>query len=375
MLHNTEARKLSSFLTTEFSRLSPRGAKEISEKAGLSESSKPHTLGPDKVQLLYDTMQGSSFMAPPTDCLSPIGDHLIRKGLRKEIDSKFAYTVTREPSVFRGTPFQVEAGVVYGGELEAAGPVKILRFANRVPLLYQQGGCAITHAIEEMNWRPYGLEQKGGKGIPSGPAMILVHVASTNVPFTSESKEAVADVDEILSETTLALQACARRVRSHINKRQKLHKVSEKYSIVREILPEIARKSSEIVGQPQPPLDAVITKIMNIMVIDSGIHFRSGGSGDGSDNITEVTIKVQNYTVKPRKFKLIVKIPHALIQGVYPGTYRMKNEIIEWDVGPIAPAKSEHLGFSIAGIEKDDYEEVEVYYSGLHGEVIGADPA
>lgn len=275
MLHNTEARKLSSFLTVEFSRISPRGAKEIMENAGTPESRKPQSLGPEEVQKLYDVFQSMNFMAPPTDCLSPIGDVLIRKGLRKEIDSKFAYTVTREPSVFRGTPFQIEAGIVYGGELEVGGPVKILRFANRVPLLYQQGGCAITHAIEGINWRPYGLEQKGGRGIPSGPAMILVHVASTNVPFTSESKEAVADVDEIIDEITRALQALGRRVKSHINKKQKLHKVSEKYSIVREILPEIARKSSGMVGKPVPPLDPVITKIMNIVVIDSGIDRKS----------------------------------------------------------------------------------------------------
>jgi DNA topoisomerase-6 subunit B len=373
MLHNTEARKLGSFLTTEFSRISPRGAKEIIEGTGIDESRKPQSMNPEEIQNLYEAFQRTNFMAPPTDCLSPIGDHLIRKGLRKEIDSKFAFTITREPSVFRGTPFQIEAGIVYGGELEAGGPVKILRFANRVPLLYQQGGCAITHAIEETNWRPYGLEQKGGKGIPSGPAMILVHVASTNVPFTSESKEAVADVTEILDEITRALQALGRRVKSHINKRQKLHKVSEKYSIVREILPDIAKKSSAIVGKPQPSLDGVITKIMNIFVIDSGIHYTEK-TKEGAESKTEVTIKAQNYTSKARKFKLLVKVPQALIQGIYPETYKLKGETIEWDVGPIPPAKFEHLGFTIIGLEKDDYDEVEVYYSNLHGEVIGADP-
>ena len=374
MLHNTEARKMSSFLTTEFSRISPRGAKELLETSLIKEEKKPHLLSPEEIQKLYEAFQGTNFMSPPTDCLSPIGDNLIRKGLRKEIDSKFAYTVTREPSVFRGTPFQVEAGIVYGGEIEAGGPVKILRFANRVPLLYQQGGCAITHAIENINWRPYGLEQKGGKGIPYGPAMILVHVASTNVPFTSESKEAVADVDEIIDEISRALQALGRRVKSHINKRQKLQKVSEKYSIVREILPEIAKKSSSIMGKPIPPLDPVITKIMNIMVIDSGIHFTEGKQKEGTDSVTEVTLKAQNYTGKPRKFKIAVKVPQALIQGIYPDSYRMKGDVIEWDIGPIPPAKFEHLGFSIIGLDKDDYDEVEVFYSNLPGEVIGADP-
>jgi DNA topoisomerase-6 subunit B len=313
-------------------------------------------------------------MAPPTDCLSPIGDILIRKGLRKEIDSKFAYTVTREPRVFRGTPFQVEAGIVYGGDLPSGDSVKILRFANRVPLLYQQGGCAITHAIERINWRPYGLEQRGGKGIPVGPAAILVHLASTNAPFTSESKEAIADVDEILDEIARALMDCGRRVRAHINKKNKLKKVSEKYDIIRDILPEISKKSSQMLKLPEPPLDPVITKIKNVHVIDSGVVYHERGEGDNKEKVTEVTIKYQNYTQKERSMKLHVKVPNALVQGVYPETYTLKKGLIEWDVGPVAPARSQRLGFSLLGLDKDDYDEVEIYYSKLPGEVIGADP-
>ncbi|MGA1872258.1 MAG: DNA topoisomerase VI subunit B [Thermoplasmatota archaeon] len=374
MLQYTEARKMTSFLTNEFTRISPRGARDILDKAQIKEGSNPKRMNLDSVQFLYNTMQDMKFMAPPTDCLSPIGDRLIRKGLRKEIDSKFAYTVTRDPKVFRGTPFQIEAGIVYGGELPPGDQVQILRFANRVPLLYQQGGCAMTHAVERINWRPYGLEQRGGKGIPAGPAVILIHIASTNVPFTSESKEAVADVDEIIDECTRALMDCGRRVKSHINKKKKLKKVSEKYTLIKEILPEIARKSSDILKRPQLPLDDVITKIMNVHVIDSGIHYHEVGKGEDKQQHTEVTIRVQNYTQKERKFKLTVKVPDTLVQGVYPESYRMKHGVIEWDVGPLPPARSMHLGFTLVGLDKDEYEEVEVFYSRLPGEVIGADP-
>lgn len=374
MLKYTEARKMTSFLTNEFVRVSPRGARDVLDTARIQEHRNPKRLNLDDIQGLFDTIQGTKFMSPPTDCLSPIGDMLIRKGLRKEIDSKFAYTVTRDPCVFRGTPFQVEAGIVYGGDLPSGDSVRILRFANRVPLLYQQGGCALTHAIERINWRPYGLEQRGGKGIPVGPAVILIHIASTNVPFTSESKEAVADVDEILDEMARALMDCGRRVRSHINKKKKLKKVSEKYDIIREILPEISRKSSSIVGKPEPPLDPIITKIMNVHVFDSGVVFHETGDGDNREKITEVTIKYQNYTQKDRRFKVHVKVPDALIQGIYPENHSMKKGLIEWDVGPVDPARSQRMGFSILGLDKDDYDDVEVYYSKLPGEVIGADP-
>ncbi|MFO8050586.1 MAG: DNA topoisomerase VI subunit B [Thermoplasmatota archaeon] len=374
MLKYAEERKLTSFLTNQFTRVSPRGARELISNAGLAERSSPKRLKLDNIQTLYSEMQKMKFMAPPTDCLSPIGDNLVRKGLRKEIDSKFAYTVTRSPSVFRGTPFQIEAGIVYGGELPPGDTVQILRFANRVPLLYQQGGCAIAHAIERINWRPYGLEQKGGKGIPSGPAVILVHIASTNVPFTSESKEAVADVDEILDEVSRALMDCGRRVKSHINKKKKLKKVSEKYSIIKEILPDIAKKSAELTKRPPVNLDPVITKIMNVHVVDSGIVFRETGKGQDKQKQTEVTLKVQNYTQKERKFKLIVKVPDALVQGIYPEKHKLKKGLIEWEVGPLEPARSVRLGFTLLGLDKHDYEEVEVYYSKLPGEVIGADP-
>jgi len=374
MLHYTESRRITSFLTSEFSRISPRGAKEILERSQIGDKKNPKRMNIEEIQTLYNMFQEMKFMSPPTDCLSPIGDVLIRKGLRKEIDSKFAYTVTRDPKVFRGTPFQVEAGIIYGGELSPGEQVKILRFANRVPLLYQQGGCVITHAVERINWRPYGLEQRGGKGIPVGPATILVHIASTNVPFTSESKEAIADVDEILDEVALALMECGRKVRSHINKKVKLKKISEKYSIIKEILPEIAKKSAEITRRPRPQLEGVITKIMNVTVIDSGLNYREEGSGDSKQKITEVAIRVQNYTTRDKRFKLVAKVPDALLQGIYPDRHRIRENLIEWDVGPIPPAKSLRLGFTMVGLEKDDVDEVELFHSNLTGEVIGADP-
>src|SRR5665647_3447075 len=147
--------------------------------------------------------------APSTECLSPITEELIRKGLEKEYDVDFIATTTRDASVHTGNPFIVEAGIAYGGSLSKEERIDILRFANRVPLLYQQGGCASTHAVEKINWRNYELLQPGGSGIPQGPIVVLTHVASTNVPFTSESKEAIADIPEIVDEIELAVRDVA----------------------------------------------------------------------------------------------------------------------------------------------------------------------
>ena len=142
--------------------------------------------------------------------------------------------------------------MVYGGNLPKDQPVQILRFANRVPLLYQAGGCAITKAVQGINWRNYGLEQKKGKGTPNGPAIILVHVASTNIPFTSEAKEAIADISEIKKEIKLALRNNAKTLSKHLKKQKKRAKVSEKFDLVQKVLPAIAEKTSSVVGKPVP---------------------------------------------------------------------------------------------------------------------------
>ena len=71
--------------------------------------------------------------------------------------------------------------------------------------MYQQGGCLLTKALEAVDWKRYGLDHPGGKGIPKGPAAVLIHLASTNVQFTSEAKEAVSDNEEVFEEIRLAM--------------------------------------------------------------------------------------------------------------------------------------------------------------------------
>ncbi|MFB6109464.1 MAG: DNA topoisomerase VI subunit B, partial [Halodesulfurarchaeum sp.] len=144
----------------------------------------------DAASNLLDGMASVDVMAPPSDCLSPITADQIEAGLKSEFDADFYTAATRDAGVHGGDPFIAEAGIAYGGEIEEGGAAELMRFANRVPLVYQRGACATTDVIKGINWRNYGLDQPGGSGIPQGPVVIMVHVASTNVPFTSESKDA-----------------------------------------------------------------------------------------------------------------------------------------------------------------------------------------
>jgi DNA topoisomerase-6 subunit B len=273
MAKDAKERKLTTFLTDQFSSVGTDTAKKIVEAAGL-ENIDPKDLSREEARRLHEAFPKVKIMAPPTDCLSPIGEMLVRRGLKKEtedVSPEFITTVTRPPSVWGGHPFQVEVGIVYGGTLVAEEQVRILRFANRVPLLYQGGGCASTVAVQDVDWRRYGLEQRGGKGMPNGPAIVLVHVASTKVPFTSEAKEAIAPLDEIHKEIKLGLQEAARHLGRHLAKKAKRAKVSEKFTLVNKILPEINRKAALVLGRPEVDLAPIVCKIMDVVWIEDPI--------------------------------------------------------------------------------------------------------
>ena len=227
MLKEADERKLTSFLRHNFSGVSMRAAKEILGKAELEEGRTPVRIKADEAQAMLDSFQEVKLLAPPTDCLSPIEEILIKKGLSKAIDSRFASTVTRKPAVSQGNPFQIEVGLVFGGDLAADGPIEVLRFANRVPLMYQQGGCLLTKALESVDWKRYGLDHPGGKGLPKGPAAVLIHLASTNVQFTSEAKEAVSDNEEVFEEIRKAMLEVGRGLKNHLKKSKQRKKAKK----------------------------------------------------------------------------------------------------------------------------------------------------
>jgi DNA topoisomerase-6 subunit B len=337
----------------------------------------PPDLRPDKLALeqagaLLEAIKKVKIMSPETDCLSPIGETLIRKGLKNVLGNLkadfYAPPVSRVPKVYAGNPFTVEVGIVYGGGLNREEPVQILRFANRVPLMYQQGACAITQAVEAVDWRRYGLEQRGGPGIPFGPAIILVHVASTKIPFTSESKEAVANIPEIREEIELALKACARSLKTHLNKAAKRSKSKVKFEIVQDIIPMIAEKSAKIVGKPVPKIAGTITKIMNVVWVDEESSFEK--------NRHHVTVRIYNYTPKSQSFHLHLLVPFEKVDQrtlkAQPIEVREGNKVT-WDVKRIASTEVYELKFDLHGVPQEQYEN-EVYVSGIDSaSVIGVE--
>ncbi|MFC7115229.1 DNA topoisomerase VI subunit B [Natronoarchaeum sp. GCM10025703] len=240
----------------------------------------------DTASELLEAMRAANIMSPPTNCLSPITDTLVEAGLRKEYNADFYAAATRDADVHGGDPFIVEAGIAYGGDLTAEGKAEVLRFANRVPLVYQRGACATTDVIKNIGWRNYNLDQPGGNGVPNGPVVIMIHVASTNVPFTSESKDAIANVPEIEDEIELAIREAARELKSYLNKRRSMEKRKKKQDVLADILPEMAEKVSEVTDQSAPNFDDALARIMNNVLVDRAV--------EGNGNASTVNLTIEN---------------------------------------------------------------------------------
>jgi DNA topoisomerase-6 subunit B len=255
MLADSENRTLSAFLQEHFSRISPQVAKDICENARILPAMKPEEITRDGAESLIKAFGATNIMNPPTDCLSPIGEELLKRGLMKEVQAEFYSAITRPPVVYRGNPFQIEVALAYGGAQEKETPIDLMRFANRVPLLYQQGACGITKAVTTTNWKAYGLAQSNGS-LPVGPMTVVVHIASVWVPFTSESKEAIAHYDDIIKEIKLALQEAGRDLQKYVHRKTKVHLQLERANLFERYIPEVANALSRLTGQQEAKIVA-----------------------------------------------------------------------------------------------------------------------
>jgi DNA topoisomerase-6 subunit B len=283
MLQDTKSHSLAGFLSADFSRVSSAVAGEICGTAKLSPNLRPRNIHGIEAEALYKAIQATKIMAPPSNCISPIGERAILHGLYKQIKGEFYTAVTRPPSVYRGNPFVIEAGLAFGkgpeqpaaALEEPAAPLaegeqreddselaRVIRYANRVPLLYQQSACATFKAALETAWRNYGVTQSRG-ALPAGPMVIFVHMASVWVPFTSESKEAIADYDEIRKEIKLALQECGRRLGVFLRRRERAKSESRRRNIFDLYIEEVVEACARLKGGklPKEKLKAQLLRI------------------------------------------------------------------------------------------------------------------
>jgi DNA topoisomerase-6 subunit B len=249
----------------------------------------------DLAKSLLEGMRESDAMAPPTKCLSPITEEDIETGLKSRYDADFYTSCTRGAKVAEGDPFIIETGIAYGGQIDNEGQIDLNRFANRVPLVYQQGACSITKRIKSIRWNNYyrsgdSLSQNSGS-LPQGPMVLMVHVASTSVPFTSESKDAVADVPQMEEEVERAVREVARDLKDHLKKERTRRERKQKEDVIGGLLEDMTDKIETVVD------DEIDSKVESQARILNNLFVRKTG---------KKTIRVTNYG--GRKYKVQIKI-------------------------------------------------------------------
>lgn len=273
MARESSAKKLTEFLHKEFSRVSPRVAQEICKTAKLSVNLKPNQITLKEAERLHQAINATKLMAPPTDCIGPIGEQALIEGLKRVAEAEFYTACTRKPAVYRGNPFIIEAALAYGykdqpeesqDDDDKEPLMRLVRFANRVPLLYQQSACATYKAVLETNWRNYGLSQSKG-ALPTGPVILMIHIASVWVPFTSESKEAVAHYPEIIKEIKLAVQECGRQLGIYLRRQRRIHQEMVKRSYIETYLPHIGQALKDILELKEKETENVVQRLKVVL--------------------------------------------------------------------------------------------------------------
>lgn len=262
MLSKTKARNIKGFLTGELSRVSPGIADSVLKKIEMNSGMKPSELGRDDVEKLLRALHKTPLQRPPTDCLSPIGDEALEKSIIKDTKAEFVATISRKPNVYKGRPFLVEAAVAYGGDLPKEGMAEKLRYANKIPLVYDAAGCAITTATQDMNWKLYGVQNVASNGSPVGPYVILVHVASVWVPYTSEGKSAIANYDDIIKEIKLALQDCARKLKVFLSAKYRDKRQAERRSLFEIYVPELSFALEKLTDIKKETIEKELKKVL-----------------------------------------------------------------------------------------------------------------
>ncbi|MBI2675233.1 MAG: DNA topoisomerase VI subunit B [Candidatus Aenigmarchaeota archaeon] len=281
MLHDTKARSVKAFFVTEFTRVGGKSASDICQKAGVDERTGPRNLTDEQIVSLVKAVKEVKLSRPPTDVLSPLGDKLVQEGLKKELNPDFVTSVSRPPAVYRGWPFQIEVGMAYGGSINEP---RIIRLANRVPLLYQAGDCAIIKSIQELDWKRYGIE---AENIPTEPIAIFVHIASVWVPFTSESKEAVANYPIIIKEIKLALQEAARKLSLYLSGVRRAELQAERKSIFERYAEETGKSLAELTKESADKIIGNLKKLVSSSVGMIEAIEEDEDQGEGEASATE----------------------------------------------------------------------------------------
>lgn len=261
MAKHTDKRRFKTLLTSSLSRMSNARVKKIEEITKIDLNKRPKNMKWEEAETIVNLFQKMDFMAPPTSGLIPIGDEQIEKGIMGVLDPEFATVTTRRPATYRGgIAFIVEAGIAYGGKsgrlVGEQRKSEIMRFANRVPLTFDQGSCAITEALKSIDWKRYGI-----RDFENAPLTVFVNIISTQVPYLSTGKQSIAPEVEIVSEIRQATMKIARKLQKYLRAKIAAKEKEQRAKIFEELVPVIIQESALLAETNVPEYREVLAKV------------------------------------------------------------------------------------------------------------------
>ena len=247
LIYISPHKKLVDFLKNHFHRVGDITAKKFLAFTGLTTTKKTKKLSHEEIVTLTQNLKKfKEFLPPDASCLSPLGQDLLKAGIMKELKPEYLVVSQRKPSTYAGHPFIVEMGIAYGGEIPRKNSFQIYRFANKIPLLYDEASDVSYKVINAINWRRY-------KVTPDMPIAIVVHICSTKVPYKTVGKEFISDRSEVRREVANALREVSRKIHHFMSKREHVDKERKRISIFAKYLPRIAEFSTNLAGKETRP--------------------------------------------------------------------------------------------------------------------------
>ncbi|MDI3474545.1 MAG: topoisomerase subunit [Thermococcaceae archaeon] len=243
-----------------------RGYTKVVKQVAKMMEKPPEKLTWHEAEEIVEAFKYMKFLAPPTHGLRPIGEENIEKGLTTILKPEFVTAVTRPPKVYSGgIPFQVEVGIAYGGEIPSG--FELLRYANRVPLLFDAGACVTTSAARSIDWKRYKVDD-----LDRAPLVLMINVVSVHVPYTGTGKQSIASDDDIYNEIRLAIMDAARKLQTYLSgKHRRLYQVKRRKTFEKYV-PEIARALSILVGVPEEEVKKYFLSFIESRFSDSDVE-------------------------------------------------------------------------------------------------------
>ena len=248
IINATDCSDMFCFLTKHFHRVGKNTAGNFCTYAGLKTGRDPKSLTPDEIVGLVRAMKSfKGFLPPSASCLSPIGVELLELGVRKELNPEFVAVEQRTPSAYSGFPFIIEIGIAYGGGVPDKPRISLYRFANRIPLLFDESSDVAWKVANNMiNWRYYNVT-------PDMPIALIVHICSTRIPYKTVGKEFIADRPEVEAELLSGAREVARQLSRFLSRKISFEHEKRRIAIFAKFLPKIARFSTELAGEEKIP--------------------------------------------------------------------------------------------------------------------------